>query len=306
MTFCAEVKQDITENCRYENCCLAAHLYGMAMFAKVFTKRRIVFTSEYDFVAEHITRTLLAFGITQDRITETRSRRDRRVELNDSDTVERVLFDFGYSGDEPNFRLRTENFICEGCRAAFLAGCFLTGGTITDPGIDYHLEFSTHRYGFFSDFAALVEALGFEPKTALRASSHVLYFKNSAQIEDLLTCVGACDASMKLMDAKIYRDIVNNVNRRTNCENANIDKIVNSAAADVEKINYICAVKGKTWLPEELREIAQLRLDNPELSLVELSELTGGALTKSGVSHRMRRIRALADELREENGDQNR
>ncbi|MEA5051313.1 MAG: DNA-binding protein WhiA [Oscillospiraceae bacterium] len=300
MTFCAEVKKDITENCVYEGCCLASHLYGMAMFGKTFSKSGIVFTSEYDFVAGHIARSLLSYGLAESEIVRASSRRDKRVELTNPQTVERMLFDFGYSGDEPNFPIRRENFNCENCLPAFLAGCFLTGGTVTDPGVDYHLEFSTHRYTFFKDFLELVREAGFEPKTAVRASSYILYFKNSEQIEDILTYMGACDASMKLMDAKIYRDIVNNVNRRTNCENANIDKTVNSAALDIERIRRICDVKGMTYLPDELRETAQLRLEHPELSFGELSELTEGKLTKSGISHRMRRIRSYADKLKEE------
>ncbi len=298
MTFCAEVKKDIVGGALGEGCCLSSHLFG-----KAFSKREIVFTSEYDFVAEHIVDTLVRFGIAESAIVKKESLRDKRVEIGDRETIERILFDFGYSGDEPSFRVNRENFVCENCLSAFLSGCFLSGGTITDPGVDYHLEFSTHKFNLFKDFLSLVESAGFAPKTAVRSSAHVLYFKNSAQIEDMLTYIGACDASMKLMDTKIYRDIVNNVNRRTNCENANIDKTVNSAAADIARIKFIYKEKGKSYLPEELRKVAELRLRYPELSLGELSEQLGG-LTKSGVSHRMRRIRAFADELKEErNGD---
>lgn len=300
MTFCAETKTEIAQNDSYMGCCTTAHLYGLLLFAKTFSHNKIVVSSEHGFIIRHAQRLMFELGITLDNMALSRTTRNHYLTITDPTTLERLFNDFGYSGEEPSFRIQTENFLCDDCMAAFIAGCFMTGGNITDPQKGYHLEFSTYKQNLFLDFKRVLIQAGFEPRSTTRGYARVLYFKNSSQIEDILTYMGAVSASLALMDTKILKEIVNEVNRRTNCENANIDKIVNSAARDREAIGYIIKIRGADFLPDELREIARLRVEYPELPLAELGALLSTPLTKSGVSHRMRRIREIADSLKEQ------
>lgn len=300
MTFCAQVKQEISQYSNRNGCCTAAHLYGTLLFAKFFAIDRIVIASEHSFVVEHARQSLLEFGIQADTITQTKSVGGHSIRITDKQTLDRIFFDFGYTGEEPYIRILKQNFMCDACLASFIAGCFLTGGSITDPSKGYHLEFLTHKKNLFQDFADILAEQEFSPLQTKRGYAKVLYFKNSSQIEDVLTLMGAVNASLELMNTKIYKDIINTVNRRTNCENANIDKIVDSASRDKEAIEYIYQRKGKGHLSEDLRQIAQIRLDYPELPLSELGELLPTPLTKSGVSHRMRKIREEAKRLKEQ------
>lgn len=300
MTFCAQAKTEITENSNRNGCCNAAHLYGMLLFAKIFSAARISVSSEHEFVVRHAESALNEFGIKSDMIISAKTTRGNSIQIIDKTTLDRIFFDFGYTGEEASIRIIKQNFLCDDCLAAFIAGCFLTGGNITAPDKGYHLEFSTHKFNLFSDLAEILTEAGFELRKTTRGYAKVLYFKNSTQIEDMLTYMGAVQASLELMNTKIYKDIVNTVNRRTNCENANIDKIINSASRDRKAIEYIFKTKGEVHLPDSLRDIARLRLDCPELSLSELGEMLDVPLTKSGVSHKLRRIRDEAERLKNE------
>ena len=303
MTFCAECKQDIIENYRFEDCCNTSHLYGILAFCKTFSKEKICIASEYEFVIEHVIAVLSEFGIPKDKLTIKKSKRDTQIIITDIYAIERLLVDFGYSGDDWSFRINHDNFICENCTAAFIAGCFLACGTVIDPELSYHLEFTTHKKNLFHDFLGIIEGAGFLPKTAVRSSSYVLYFKNSSQIEDVLTFLGAVDSSLKLMDTKIYKDVKNKVNRRMNCDNANMDKAIVAAEADRLIIEEIIKLKGENFLNDELKEVAMLRINNPELSLAELGQLLSDKLTKSGVSHRLRKIRTILSSIKEQKND---
>ena len=299
MSFCKQVKTEISEISSRNGCCSVAHLYGMLLFSKVFSLSRIVVSSEHEVIILHIKDALIELGIKAEILEEAKTARDYSIKITDKKTLDRLFFDFGYTGEEPNTRIIKENFLCDECVAAFVAGCFMTGGNITDPEKGYHLEFSTHKTNLFNDLSQLLESAGFQPRKTKRGYAKILYYKNSGQIEDMLTYIGAVDSSLKLMDTKIYKEIVNSVNRRTNCENANIDKLVHSAGRDKAAIEFIYKTKGKGYLPEDLREVAKLRLENPELPLSELGDMLEKPLTKSGISHRLRRIRQEAGRLRD-------
>ncbi len=299
MTFCAQCKQDICKKGPPEGCCGASQLYGALMFSKSFDRSLIHVASEHGFVIDHLIECLEEFGINEADIETGSNSREKFFKITNPEVIDRIMSDYGYSGDEPNLRINRDNFMCEKCAYAFVAGCFLTGGTITTPNTGYHLEFSSHRRNLIADFSAFLSEQGFLPKETVRGYSKVLYFKDSAQIEDMLTFMGAQHSSFELMNTKIYKELVNRVNRRTNCESANIDKIVTSSARDREAIKYIFATAGEKHLSDELLEIAKLRLEQPELSLEELGASLKTKLTKSGSSHRLRKIRAEAQHLKE-------
>jgi hypothetical protein len=129
----------------------------------------------------------------------------------------------------------------------------------------------------------------------VRKGNLVIYFKDSGQIEDILTFMGAVRCSLELMNIKVYKDLRNKVNRVTNCETANIGKTVDASTQQIEAIKKVVAVKGYDLIPEELREIAKIRLENPDSSLRELAEMA--KISRSGVNHRLRRIMEIAQKL---------
>jgi len=209
-----------------------------------------------------------------------------------------VLSRFGHAEGEVSLRLNRANLECENCAAAYLAGAFLACGAVTDPQVDYHLEFHLPQYNLSRDLIALLRELGLRPKFMSRKSNQVVYFKESEQIEDCLTRMRATSASLELMSVKMVKDIRNNVNRLANCENANIDKTVAAAAAQVEAIRRIERHGGLDALPSELQELARLRLEYPEMSLRELGETLTEPISRSGVNHRLRRIMEFAEDIK--------
>ena len=301
MSFCGQVKNEIIECSPREGCCSAAHLYGLLLFSHTFSFSKISVNCENETLAAHIQNALREYGIATGTLSVKQNARGTSIRITDRDVLDRLFFDFGYTGAEPHIKILPQNLMCGDCLPAFVAGCFITGGNISHPAKGYHLEFSGHRARLFDGLEELLRAAGFDPRRTKRGYDSVLYFKNSGQIEDMLTFMGAVNSSLELMNTKILKDIKNTVNRRTNCETANIDKIVDSAARDREAITFIYQKNGTAGLPDELKKLAALRLDQPELSLAELGAMLNPPITKSGVSHRLRRLREAAEQLKMEN-----
>lgn len=179
--------------------------------------------------------------------------------------------------------------------AAFIRGIFLTGGTVSNPEKDYHLEMTVQNPDLVGDILRLLKEVSLAPKIIVRSMQHVLYYKESEKIEDILTLMGAVNASMSVMDAKILKDLRNRANRLTNCETANIEKTVAASVKQIEAIKKIERKIGIASLPEDLRETARLRLENPEMSLNDLANNLSISISRSGVNHRLKRICAIAD-----------
>ena len=181
-------------------------------------------------------------------------------------------------------------------RTAFLRGAFLAGGSVTDPAKSYHLELVTSHYSVSRELAALLPEAGFEPKQTTRKSNYVTYFKPSETIADFLTAIGAPLAAMEVMNAKLEKHLRGSVNRRVNCDSANLDKAVDAALLQVEAIQRYSAIHGLDALPDKLRETARLRTENPELTLSQLAALCDPPVTKSCLNHRLRKLMELAKE----------
>lgn len=184
------------------------------------------------------------------------------------------------------------------CVRAFIRGAFLGGGSISDPEKNYHLEFVTNNEEFAESLKILINSLGFNSKTVSRKNNYVVYLKESEQISDLLNIIGAHQALLSLESTKIVKEMRNNVNRLVNCETANLSKTVNAAVRQIENIKYIQSKVGLDHLPDNLREIAELRIEYEDLTLKELGEMASPELSKSAVNHRLRKIEHIADDLR--------
>jgi len=180
------------------------------------------------------------------------------------------------------------------CRRSFIRGAFLTGGAITDPAKSYHLELVTDHYNVSRETYSLLLDMGFSPKETARGGNYMTYFKQSTAIEDFLTLIGAPLHAMELMSAKIEKDMRNSVNRKVNCDTANVTKTVDAAAAQIECIKRIEAAGTMEALPEKLRQTAGLRLQYPELSIKELADISIPPVTKSCLNHRLRKLAELS------------
>lgn len=186
------------------------------------------------------------------------------------------------------------------CSGAFLRGVFISCGSVTDPNKEYHLELVLPES---SRSAALLEFItehGMAVKETHRGRSRraVIYIKESELIEDFLTYIGAANHSMEIMQVKIVKDFRNRVNRSVNCDSANLDKTVAASNKSAEDIRLIYSRMGEGSLPPELQETARLRLENPEMSLSELCGLFAEPISRSGLNHRLKKLAAIAQELR--------
>lgn len=187
--------------------------------------------------------------------------------------------------------------ICENCRSCFLRGLFLASGTVSDPRRKgYHLELLFKDEDTRTSVNGFLCENGFMPKQITRRGSLSLYFKNSESIEDYLTAIGAPHAALDVMNAKIYREIRNNENRRSNCDTSNISRSTSAADIQLRAIRFLVGTGKISLLPPELQLTARIRLENPECSLPEIAAMHEPPLTKSGVNHRLQKIIQFAKE----------
>ncbi len=184
--------------------------------------------------------------------------------------------------------------------AAFLRGAFLICGSMNDPNREYHLEFVVAKKEQTRELAALLSAYDIPVKYIQRKGHHVLYVKESEAIEDLLTLMGATKASLSIMEIKVVKDLRNKINRVTNCETANLEKTADAAARQLEDIRLLQQQEKLASLPDPLKEAAAARLQNPEMSLMELVGHLHHTVSRSGLNHRFERIHQLAQEYRKE------
>ena len=196
-----------------------------------------------------------------------------------------------------SLRVNYANFDCENCQNAFIAGAFLSCGTVSSPKSDYHLEFTVPYQNLAASFVTMLEEKELKPGLTNRKGYHILYFKGSEAIEDCLYLMGASGAMFEMMNVKIVKDIRNSANRKANCETANIERMVQAVRVQLDAIEKIRRLRGLEYLSEDLHAMAILREENPDSSLSELAEMS--ALSRSGVNHRLRRIVDIAAALDE-------
>ncbi len=184
------------------------------------------------------------------------------------------------------------------CKRAFLRSLFLCNGSISDPTKGYHLEFVCDYEGQAEQLRELIESFDIESRIVRRKKYYVLYVKEGAGIVDILNIMEAPVSLMNLENMRILREMRNSINRRVNCEVANITKTVNAATKQIEDITFIRDNYGFNRLQESLSQMAQVRLENPDATLAELGKLLDPPVGKSGVNHRLRKLSELADKLR--------
>lgn len=300
MTFNQEVKREL---CRLENrqpCCEWAQLYAMLAFSRSFPEEEAVFTTESKAVADSFAQRLAGLAGTFALVrTDFRRLREEapRYTVCIEDPAQRELLADRFSLQFPALVPAYLEKDC--CVGAFFRGLFLLYGSVTNPEKEYHLELGAPGDRLAEEVLMLGQARGIHFKLTHRKGAALLYLKESEQVEDFLTLTGATKATLKLMDIKIVKEMRNKVNRATNCETANLGKTVEASQAQVADIAYIQARRGLSYLDEDLREVAALRLENPECSLRELAGMLTAPISRSGVNHRLKRISEAARKLRE-------
>jgi DNA-binding protein WhiA len=199
--------------------------------------------------------------------------------------------------------LSTVKQVKECCRRAALRGAFLVGGSISDPEKSYHMEIKCITNAVAEEVCLNMEALNLHGRIIERKGSFIVYLKEGEDLVDFLNIVGAHTALMEFENIRIMKEMRNNVNRVVNCETANLQKTVNASVRQVDNIEYIKKHHGLDKLPETLQEIAQLRLDYPDVNLKELGEMLTPPLGKSGVNHRLRKLDEIAEDMRSREND---
>lgn len=300
MSFSADVKNEILSVEIENNCCLHAFAYGMILFSRAFSSFDISLLTEHSGIAEMYKEMLVKVCKVKPVINKTDAGK-YKIEVISSQDRLKVLETFGYDKKTSTSRLNWSNITDECCKIAFLKGAFLTCGSINDPNKGYHLEFVVPYLNLSRDLKLFIDdydELSVAPKTVTRSSNHVIYFKDSEAIEDLLTVMGAFNSSLELMGVKMYKDMRNNVNRKLNFESANLDKTIDAAAKQVEAILHIKNTVGFSYLSNELREVAELRLENPDMSLRELGDSLSEPISRSGINHRLKKICTIAAQIK--------
>ena len=189
------------------------------------------------------------------------------------------------------------------CRRAYIRGAFISVGSINDPEKNYHLEFVLADEDAADQLRQLINSFKLDAKVVERKEHFVVYLKEGEQIVDLLNIMEAPQALMELENVRIVKEMRNDINRKVNCEMANLNKVVGAAVKQLEDIEYIEETIGLSSLPEQLEEIARVRLEYPDKSLKELGSFLSTPVGKSGVNHRLRKISNIADSLREGKGE---
>ena len=294
-SFCSNVKAEICRFPMNKHCCAVAEAYGVLLFCNTFSAAGVRIVTESRDFAQRLPKLFKkAFDLEFDQIPEEEQGKQVFVIEDRQKTLE-IYRAFGLE-PETIVSLHVNLSILEEecCKISFLRGAFMAGGSVTDPEKRYHLELATSHQRVSREVYSLLMELGFYPKDTTRGGNSILYFKQSDYIEDVLTTLGAPVCAMRIMEAKVEKDLRNGVNRRVNCETANLGKAVDAAQEQLAAIRRLEATGAYRELPDKLRKTAELRKANPEATLLELAQMQDPPLTKSAINHRMRKILELS------------
>ena len=301
MSFASQAKAELCQAKVEKKCCALAESYGVLLYGNTFSSKEIrVITASPDFAARLPKLFKKAFGLSFDVLPSEGAAGKRTLAITDREKLARIFEAFGAEIDgtlshHVNFGVLEED--C--CRTSFIRGAFLAGGSVTDPDKRYHLELGTPHRSVSRETEPLLLDLGFSPKETVRAGSPLLYFKRADVIADFFTAIGAPVTAMKVMTAKVDKEMRNTITRQINCDSANTDKTVAAAQEQLEAIRALARTYGLDALPEPLKDAALLRIANPEVSLSDLALLSSPPVTKSCLSHRLRKLMSMAQKLDE-------
>lgn len=305
MSFASDVKKELCSNTAVEPQQLRAECYGMMLFSKHFSAERISLKTENPYTAARFAdlASVLFSPLIEKKSTLKPRKNNARlytVSLIHPEECAKIFDDFGHMKNQVSLRVNRANLDQDELAAAFLRGVFLSCGSITDPEKGYHLEFSVPYQNLSRDLSKLISEIpqcSIAPSVINRGGSFVTYIKGSEQITDLLIFIGAGNSAMEIMGAKAVKELRNQINRKRNSEVANIEKVAAASAKQINAIEKIKKHKEFENMPEDLKELALLRLENPDMSLRELGKHLSPPISRSGANHRMMRILEWAQDL---------
>lgn len=299
VSFSAVAKAEICRNVPNRACCALAECYGILLFCNSFTSENIRIITESREFAYNLPRLFeKAFDVDFDTFPSLEAPGKLVFQIYDPEKIELIMDAFGFNTKD-NLALHVNLPVVEEecCKQAFLRGAFLAGGSVTDPAKGYHLEITTtHNAVAKESYLLLGEVMGFYPKTTQRGANQILYFKQSDQISDCLTFVGAPVAAMGIMEARLEKELNNKVNRRCNCDDANTSKVVEAAQEQLTAIRILQERGVLETLPTKIRQAAEARLANPESSLTELAAMMDPPISKPAMNHRLKKLMEMVKE----------
>lgn len=302
LSFSASAKAEICRTLPQKYCCALSQCFGILLFCNSFTDDTIkIITESRDFA--YILPKLFkkAFDLSFDSFPSMEAPGKLVFQIWDPEKIRNIMDSFGFDTRDTvslhvNFPIVEED--C--CKASFLRGAFLAGGSVTDPGKGYHMEITTTHHSVARETDILIrEMMAFSSKSAQRSGGQVLYLKHSEQISDFLTFLGAPVAAMGIMEARLEKELNNKVNRRCNCDDANLSKVVDAAMEQLSAIRILKERGIFDKLPPKLQQAAKAREDNPEAALAELAGMMDPPITKPAMSNRMKRLIQLAKEIKQ-------
>lgn len=316
MSFTSDTKKELTQSEPDKKCCMLAEIAGFLRFAGSIKlsagKMSIKVSTENPAVARlFITMIKSYFGAKTalfiGEAAPLSKGRSYELLITPEMNAEQILREVGILGVREG-----SNYLTEGidqdlikkrcCKKALLRGIFLAAGSINDPAKSYHLEIVCAGEYMAQDVKKLINSFGLRSKVIKRKNHYVVYIKECEQIIDFLNILGAHGQLFRFQDVRITRELRNKTNRISNCDSANFEKTVNAAQKQLADIRLIDKVRGIHTLPPKLREVALLRLDNPEMSLTDLAEMMDPPLKKSGINHRLIKLTEMANKLAQYKG----
>ena len=299
LSFSASAKAEVCRNIPAKRCCALAQCFGILLFCNSFTGESNRIITESREIAGLLPKLFMkAFYMDFDVQPSADASGKLNFQITDPDKIADIMEWYGFdSKDTLSMHINLAVIEDDCCKGAFLRGAFLAGGSVTDPSKGYHMELNTtHQSVAREGFSLMQEVLGFAPKTAPRGGGQVLYLKQSDLISDFLTFLGAPVAAMGIMEAKLEKELNNNVNRRCNCDDANISKVIEAAQEQLNAIRILQQRHLYEHLPAKLMQAADARAKHPEASLTELAGMMEPPITKPAMNHRLKKLVQMAQE----------
>lgn len=298
-SFSATAKAEICRNLPAKSCCAQAECFGILLFCNCFTSDGIKIVTECREFAYNLPKLFAkAFSIEFDSYPSIAAPGKLIFQIWDPEKISKILYAFGFDAQgvlalHVNLPVLEED--C--CKSAFLRGAFLAGGSVTDPAKGYHLELTTtHKAVARETYSLMAEVLKHLPKITHRNGNQILYIKQSEQISDCLTYLGAPLAAMGIMETRLEKELNNKVNRRCNCDDANTSKVVEAAQEQLSAIRILKERGEMEHLPQKLLQAAVAREKNPEASLTELAAMMEPPISKPAMNHRLKKLVELSKE----------
>ena len=299
ISFSASAKAEVCRMLPTKQCCALAECFGVLLFCNSFGDdgiRIITESREFAYILPKLFKK--AFDVEFDVFPSLHSPGKLIFQILDPEKIDLIMDGCGFTRGSTlalhlNLPMVEEN--C--CKAAFLRGAFLAGGSVTDPEKGYHLELTTTHHSVAREsYTLLHESLGFYPKTAARGGGQVLYLKQSELISDFLTFLNAPIAAMGIMEARLEKELNNKVNRRCNCDDANTSKVVEAAQEQLAAIRVLRERGVLEKLPHKIQQAVRAREEHPEASLTELAAMMEPPISKPAMNHRLKKLVSLAQE----------